>query len=137
MGVYPADAAQVLADQMKSDNGFVAVSAATRLLDRAFQAQDSIAAEQELERLRGMIETYKALKTPALVPEVSRMPDHEEAEAAVLRVSWMGEIGNTPEDIADSLRYNRPTSVANEQELLDIVLQILATAKADQAALAV
>ena len=32
--------------------------------------------------------------------------------------------------IADSLRYNRPTSVANEQELLDIVRQMEEVAKA-------
>jgi hypothetical protein len=42
-------------------------------------------------------------------------------EAACLHVAWMAEIGNDPHDIADSLRYNRPQSVAEEQNLLDVV----------------
>ena len=34
----------------------------------------------------------------------------------------MGDaIGSDPHDIADLLRYNRPTSTAEEQELLDLV----------------
>jgi hypothetical protein len=31
------------------------------------------------------------------------------------------KIGNSPQDIADSLRYNRPQTTAEEQELLDVV----------------
>ena len=33
----------------------------------------------------------------------------------------MGEIGRGAQDLEASLRYNRPQSVAEEQELLDVV----------------
>jgi hypothetical protein len=50
---------------------------------------------------------------------------HEEAEAAVLRVAWMAEIGMGAQDIAASLRYNRPVSVVEEQHLLNVVREML------------
>jgi hypothetical protein len=137
---HSAEAAQLLANQIGSENEFVAGAAATRLLDRAFQAQDSIALAAEMTHLRATVEKLKAIKAPprlAEPTEIVRMEiDHEEAEAAVLRVQWMAEMGNGPQDILDSLRYNRPTSVANEQELLDIVRQKMEMEKAEQAALA-
>ena len=61
--------------------------------------------------------------------------DHEEAEAAVLRVQWMGEVGNDGHNIADSLRYNRPTSVVDEQKLLDLVRQMMEVKNANAEAL--
>ena len=47
--------------------------------------------------------------------------ENEQAEAACLRVTWMADIGNGPHDIEASLRYNRPQSATEEQELLDLV----------------
>ena len=47
--------------------------------------------------------------------------ENEPAKAACLRVAWMAEIGSAPHDIEASLRYNRPQSAAEEQDLLDLV----------------
>ena len=43
----------------------------------------------------------------------------DNAEAYRLRVEWMALLPNDPQDIADSLRYNRPPSVVEEQEMLE------------------
>jgi hypothetical protein len=47
--------------------------------------------------------------------------EYEQAEADILRVAWMAEVGMDPHDIATSLRHNRPQSAAKEQDLLDVV----------------
>ena len=66
-------------------------------------------------------------QTPSPLPaadnltEVRLAIEHEQAEAACLRVEWMAQIGHFPEDIAASLRHNRPQSAAEEQDLLDLV----------------
>ena len=138
------NAALTMADQLDPERwrgckrSSILVNAAARLLDRAFKAQDSVKILEELEELGAVIDALKAGAGPVVIekPEASmdNGNDHEEAEAAVLRVTWMGEIGNSPEDIADSLRYNRPTSVVEEQKLLELVRKMAAeTAEATDA----
>ena len=82
--------------------------------------------EQELVSLREIIEALEAGQQPAAweTDEPERVPpvvDNEQAEAAVARVEWMTLVGAGGDAIAYSLRYNRPQSVAEEQELLDAV----------------
>ena len=42
-------------------------------------------------------------------------------ESAGTRVAWMAEVGMEPHDIEAPLRYNRPRSVVEDQDLLDLV----------------
>ena len=85
--------------------------------------------QEELAHLRATIQKLRAIKTPARIPgptaadlaEVRMGIEQNQAAVYLLRVTWMGEIGNSVEDIADSLRHDRPTSVAEEQALLDLV----------------
>jgi hypothetical protein len=137
------DAAHTLVDAAADveEEMSVRIVAAKAVIDRAFKAQDTIAVQEGLDHLRATLESLEAGPVPTApvaekpVETVRMENNHEEAEAAVLRVQWMGEVGNNAQDIADSLRYNRPTSVANEQELLDIVRQMEEVAKVNAEAL--
>ena len=115
------------------------ISAAKVILDRVFKSQDTVAFQDELAALSAAIDESKAGQPPAEEPPVeaprSMANEHEEAEACVLRVAWMGEIGNSAADIADSLRYNRPQSAAKEQHLLDLVRQWLEVERAHDEAM--
>ena len=46
---------------------------------------------------------------------------NERANAAALQAEWLAEIGMDAHGISASLRYNRPQSVAEEREVLDVV----------------
>ena len=109
------------------------IVAAKAVIEHAFKAQDSIAVQEELAALGAVIDALKAGQPAAPAP-VAEKPaeirksialEHEQAEADLLRVAWMCELGNSGADIADSLRYNRPQSVADEQHLLDLVRQLV------------
>ena len=84
--------------------------------------------EEELANLRRVVAEVKAGAAPAAGPAAekpaevrkSMMTEHETAEACRLRMMWMSEIGNSAQDVAGSLRWNRPQSVAEEQGLLDV-----------------
>jgi len=114
------------------------VSAAKGVLDRAFKVQDSIKVEEEMARLRAIVDAIKAggsNPAPAPAQEAQRKPmvmtQEEQAEACRLRVAWLSALGHSPADIDTSLRYNRPHSVAEEQYFLDLVLEMLAEDKDD------
>ena len=119
-------------DDLEEDTS-VRVTAAKAVIDRTLPAQDRIAVEEELAGLRATIEQLRAIKTPARIPvptaaqmAVDRKAiEHEQAEADHLRVTWMAEIGSEGEQIAYSLRYNQPTSVSEEQELLNVVRKMM------------
>ena len=51
--------------------------------------------------------------------------ENDQAEAACLRVAWMAEIGMDARAISASLCYNRPQSVAEEQEVLHVARRLL------------
>jgi hypothetical protein len=129
-----AAAVQLLAD-VAADEGEekrIRVTAATKLLDRAFKAQDSIAVEEELADLRAIVKLAQAgqhqLPDPvanAKPVESPRMSEQEQAEACRLRVAWMGEMGLGAQDIEVSLRFNRPQSVADESQMLEVVSKLL------------
>ncbi len=126
-----ASAVQLLADVVadsEEDSG-LRVTAATRLIDRAFKAQGNIAVEEEMAELRTVMAGVKAAAAPVIVEKVvevkSGMTAQEQAEACRLRVEWMGELGHPLEDITTSLRYNRPQSVEEERETLDLAQQQL------------
>ena len=55
------------------------------------------------------------------VAEVRLAAEHELAEPACLRARWLTEIGMDARESSASLRYNRPQSLAEERELLDVV----------------
>ena len=57
--------------------------------------------------------------------EVRKAIDNEQAGAAILRAEWMAEVAMDARDISASLRYNRPQSVAAEQEVVDVVRKML------------
>ena len=107
---------------------FALIHACRIVIDRVFKAQGSMAVEEELADLRRVVAAVKAGAAPATAPVAekpaeirkSMMTEQETAEACRLRMMWMSEIGNSPQDIADSLRWNRPQSVAEEQGLLDV-----------------
>ena len=111
---------------------FAVILAASRILDKAFKAQTAVAVEEELEELRTVMNALKAGQPPA-PPVIERpieeikMAANEQAEATRLRVAWMSEIGNSAEEIDDSLRYNRPTNAAEEKYLLELVRKMMAT----------
>jgi phage terminase small subunit len=129
-----AAAVQLLTDVMndpEEDSG-VRVTAATKLLDRAFKAQDSIAVEEELADLRAIVDLAQAGQdqppdpvAKAMLVETPRMTELEQAEAYRLRVAWMGEMGLGAQDIEASLRFNRPQSVADESQMLEVVSKLL------------
>jgi hypothetical protein len=129
-------AAQALVDALElldvENQPFVLIMAATRVLDRAFKAQDSIAVEEELAKLRAVVDAVKAGQTPtttvAATPATGArmMTDEELAEASRIRLVWMIEVGNDPADAEASLRHNPPQSVLEEQHLLDLVRSMLA-----------
>ena len=127
-------AMQLLANVVANADGDIGirVTAATKLLDRAFKAQDSIATEEELADLRAIVELAQAgqHQPPDTVGEAKpaeapRMTEQEQAEACRLRVAWMGEIGLGPPDIETSLRFNRPQSEAEESQMLEVVNMLL------------
>jgi hypothetical protein len=106
--------------------------AATNLLDRAIKAHDSIAMEKEVADLRATLELKKdnLTKLPHPVAEAKpaeapRMTEQEQAEAYRLRVAWMGEMGLGAQDIEVSLRFNRPQSVVDESQMLEVVSKLL------------
>lgn len=125
-------------DEAKATGSFAVIAAASRILDKAFKAQSAIAVEEELSNLRTVMAALKAGQPPA--PPVIERPmaeiklaADEQAEATRLRVAWMSEIGNSPEDIDNSLRYNRPQSVAEEEHLLGLVRKMMELEKANEA----
>lgn len=129
-------------DESKDNGSFFVIAAASRILQTAFKAQTAIQVEEELANLRTIMDAVKAGQAPA-EPSFTDPPAaaiklaaDEQAEATRLRVAWMSEIGNSHEDIDQSLRYNRPTSVAEEQHLLDLVHQMMEMERAEQQALA-
>ena len=131
-------AAQVLADQLDSENAFVVGIAATRLIDRAFKARIAVGMEEEVAGLRDVIETLETGRQPAAweAAELERVPivvDNEPADAAVARVEWMTLVGMDGAAIASSLRYNRPQSLAEELQLLDLVRMMNAWDAAQEA----
>jgi AcrR family transcriptional regulator len=107
------------------------VVAAKAVIDRAFQAQDTIAMEDEMDSLRAQAETLRKLKTPPPVPladtprEVRRVTEQEQTDACRLRVAWMNEIGMDAQAVDESLRYNQPQSIVEEQQNLDMVRKLL------------
>jgi hypothetical protein len=116
----------------------IRVAAAKAAMESTFKAQDTIAVQEELDRLRAKFETLIKLKTPPPPPplpfedtpaEVRRVAAAEQAEACRLRMAWMGEIGMNAQTIDDSLRYNRPQSVDEEQQNLDMVRKLLEVEK--------
>ena len=115
---------ELAADKMESSK--VRLSAAKAVLDRAFKARNSVGMEEEVAGLRAIIEALEANTLPAAweTDEPERVPpvvNNEQAEAALARAEWMGELGMPGDAIAYSLRYNRPQSLVEEQELLDAV----------------
>jgi hypothetical protein len=129
-----AAAVQLLADVVadKAEEIGIRVRAATKLLDRAFKAQDSIAIEEELADLRAIVELAQAGQDQPPDPvgeakpaEAPRMTEQEQAEAYRLRVAWMGEMGLGAQDIEVSLRFNRPQSVVDESQMLEVVSKLL------------
>lgn len=106
------------------------INAATKVIDRAFKAQEDVAARAELERLRAVINDIREGRDPW--PEEKRMGEimmekaNEQAEASRLRLAWMTEIGADPRDTEQSLRHNRPENAEEEQALLDAALQMSA-----------
>ena len=105
------------------------ISAAKAVIDRAFKAQENVTMQEELAHLQENVKTSRdmkrALPDPALaadkLAEVRVAAENEQTEACRLRMAWMAEIGNSPAAISAYLRYNRPQSVAEEQENLDVV----------------
>ncbi len=125
--------AQALVDVVDDPNVDVTIRviAAKAVIDRALKAHVTIAVEVELAELRELMATIKAgeLTAPIIVAagptvEEMRMAADEQAEAARLRVAWMAKIGMDAHGIEQSLRYNRPQTVAEEQNLLDAVRQM-------------
>ena len=121
-------AAQALVDSIEASNPSIARSVASRVIDNAFKAQDAILIEEELTRLRETLALLKENPTAAAGPPAasapameSNMSEAEQADARRLRVARMLELGHSFEEFDRSLRYNRPTSAAQEQDLLDLV----------------
>ena len=125
-------AAQTLADQIDDTRwksikrSPILVSAAGKLLANAFKARTSIGMEEEVAGLRAIIEALEAGQQPEAwqADEPENEPpvvNNEQAEAALARAEWMGDLGMPGDAIAYSLRYNRPQSLVEEHELLDVV----------------
>ena len=79
-------------------------------------------------RRRGRGAEIQAVQADMRRLAVARLPLAgmiDQSAADCLRVAWMGEIGVGAGDISASLRYNRPQSLAEEQEVLDVVRRML------------
>lgn len=137
-----AKATQILVEEMDANSGArtgdkLIVDAATRVVDRAFKAVDAVVVLGQLNKLEDTVRVLQAAQNaPALPPaapaeeamtpvqERKGMTDIEQAEACRLRVEWMTEMGHGSEDIHNSLKFNRPQSVAEEQNLLDLAVKL-------------
>ena len=62
--------------------------------------------------------------------------NNEQAEAALARAEWMGELGMDIAALASSLRYNRPQRLVEELHMLDVVRNMKAWEAGQEAAMA-